>query len=44
MSREMEIVTVDATNVAQYGFFCYKSMPKSPGYQQKLSWLNQRFA
>lgn len=44
MSQAFEIVTVDASNVQQSGFFCYKSKPKSPGYQRKLSWLHQRFA
>jgi ribosomal protein S18 acetylase RimI-like enzyme len=39
----VKIVTVDATNVAQYGFFCYKSKPKSEGYRRKLDWLEQRF-
>ncbi len=40
----VRIVTVDATNVAQYGFFCYKSKPKSEGYRRKLDWLEQRFS
>jgi L-amino acid N-acyltransferase YncA len=40
----VRIVTVDATNVAQYGFFCYKSKPKSEGYRRKLAWLEQRFS
>jgi ribosomal protein S18 acetylase RimI-like enzyme len=44
MSEEVKIVTVDETNVDEYGFFCYKSKPKSAGYQQKLAWLRQRFA
>jgi ribosomal protein S18 acetylase RimI-like enzyme len=44
MSEEVRIVTVDGTNVAEEGFFCYKSKPKSAGYQNKLSWLEQRFA
>jgi ribosomal protein S18 acetylase RimI-like enzyme len=39
----VRIVTVDATNVTQYGFFCYKSKPKSEGYRRKLDWLEQRF-
>jgi hypothetical protein len=37
------IVTVDATNIAQHGFFCCKSKPKSEGYGRKLTWLEQRF-
>lgn len=44
MSEHVEIVTVDAANVEQYGFFCYKSKPKSAGYQQKLGWLKERLA
>ena len=44
MDNRVEIVTVDSTNVAEQGFFCYKSKPKSGGYQKKLSWLKQRFA
>jgi len=44
MSDEFKIVSVDADNVDAEGFFCYKSKPKSVGYQQKLSWLKQRFA
>jgi hypothetical protein len=44
MGEQVEITTVDATNVDEYGFFCYKSKPKSAGYQQKLAWLRERFA
>jgi GNAT superfamily N-acetyltransferase len=44
MSNDVEIVTVDATNVCQRGFFCYKSKPKSEGYRRKLNWLEQRFS
>lgn len=44
MSEHIEIVSVDAASVEEYGFFCYKSKPKSVGYQQKLDWLRQRFA
>lgn len=44
MGQNVEIIAVDATNVAQYGFFCYKSKPKSVGYQKKLNWLKQRLA
>ena len=40
----IEIVTVDGANVAERGFFCYKSKPKSAGYRNKLGWLEQRFA
>lgn len=44
MDGQVEIVTVDDTNVTSYGFFCYKSKPKSKGYQQKLNWLKARFS
>lgn len=43
MSDQVEIVSVDATNVDEQGFFCYKSKPKSAGYQHKLDWLKRRF-
>ncbi len=39
----MEIITVDGSNVGEYGFFCYKSKPKAEGYRRKLAWLEQRF-
>lgn len=41
---EVRIVTVDATNVAQEKFFCYKSKKKAEGYRLKLAWLEGRFA
>src|SRR4030067_140114 len=44
MSQDFEIITVDASNLAQRGFFCYMSKPKSPGYRQKRLWLQARFA
>lgn len=44
MSQDFEIITVDAHNVDQRGFFCYMSKPKSPGYRQKRNWLEARFA
>lgn len=44
MSEDVEIIDVDETNVAQRGFFCFRSKRKSPGYQQKLGWLQQRLA
>ncbi len=40
----VQILTVDASNVGQHGFFCYKSKPKAEGYGRKLAWLEQRFA
>lgn len=44
MAESIHVVTVGASNVDEHGFFCYKSKPKSPGYRQKLEWLQQRFA
>jgi ribosomal protein S18 acetylase RimI-like enzyme len=44
MTDEVKMVTVDAANVAEHGFFCFKSKPKSDGYRRKLAWLEQRFA
>jgi len=44
MAAQVEIVTVDAANVGQRGFFCYKSKPKAVGYRRKLDWLQSRFA
>jgi len=44
MNSDVDIVTVDASNVDQYGFFCYKSKPKTAGYRQKREWLEERFA
>ena len=38
------IVTVDDTNFEEHGFFCYKSKPKSEGYQKKLRWMEQATA
>jgi GNAT superfamily N-acetyltransferase len=40
---EAKIITVDADNVEKERFFCYKSKPKTPGYQKKLTWLKARF-
>jgi L-amino acid N-acyltransferase YncA len=36
---ENMIHTIDASNVDRYGFFCYKSKPKTLGYRQKREWL-----
>ena len=43
MPDNFEIISVDASNVDQHGFFCYMSKPKTPGYQQKLEWVKARF-
>jgi hypothetical protein len=39
---EYKIVTVDAGNVEEYGFFCVKNK-KHRGYVAKLPWLMKRF-
>ncbi len=44
MNAGFEIVIVDASNVDQLGFFCYKSKPKTEGYRRKRDWLEQRFS
>jgi GNAT superfamily N-acetyltransferase len=44
MKEEVEILAVDAENIERLGFFCYKSKPKTPGYEKKLAWLSQRFS
>jgi hypothetical protein len=38
----MEIIlhAIDASNADRYGFFCYKSKPKTAGYRQKREWLD----
>lgn len=41
--KETKIVNVTADNVEKERFFCYKSKPKTPGYQKKLAWLKARF-
>jgi len=37
------IVTVDTSNIDDFGFFCVKNK-KHPGYRTKHSWLKKRFA
>jgi ribosomal protein S18 acetylase RimI-like enzyme len=44
MSADVEIISVDAVNVADHGFFCFKSKRKSEGYRRKLEWLTQRLS
>jgi len=44
MNDAFEMISVDASNVDQQGFFCYMSKRKSPGYRQKRQWLEARFA
>lgn len=33
------IRTIDPSNLDRYGFFCYKSKPKTEGFRQKRQWL-----
>ena len=40
----LNLTEATADNVAEQGFFCYMSKPKSAGYQRKLNWLKARFA
>ena len=42
MDLDVRIVNVDGFNFETEGFFCYKSKPKSEGYQRKLTWLKDR--
>jgi GNAT superfamily N-acetyltransferase len=44
MDNGVEIITVDAGNVAKQGFFCYKSKRKTEGFRRKLDWVEQRLA
>jgi hypothetical protein len=37
-----KIISVDSSNVKQFGFFCVKNK-KHPGYVAKMSWLQRRF-
>jgi L-amino acid N-acyltransferase YncA len=41
---EHVIHTIDPSNADRYGFFCYKSKPKTLGYHQKREWLNGCFS
>jgi len=42
--QNFTIQNVTASNVDKSGFFCYMSKPKAPGYQHKLTWLQERLA
>lgn len=41
--QNSEIIDVDASNLEQLGFYCYRSKKSSEGYRSKLHWLKQRF-
>lgn len=36
MNTQTEFVTVDASTIDHYGFFCYKSKPKTSIYNGRL--------
>ncbi|NIM94542.1 MAG: GNAT family N-acetyltransferase [Anaerolineales bacterium] len=42
MVSEVEIQTVNESNLERLGFFCYKSKRKTPGYVKKLDWVRKR--
>lgn len=44
VEQKFEIITVDAGNLDQKGFFCYMSKRKAPGYTHKRDWLAARLA
>ena len=41
---DTNIRTIDPSNVDRYGFFCYKSKPKTQGFSQKREWLGNCLA
>ncbi|MGD8456359.1 MAG: GNAT family N-acetyltransferase [Anaerolineales bacterium] len=43
MTNDHRIVTVTEDNLEEEGFFCFKSKPKSEGFQKKQAWLRNRF-
>jgi ribosomal protein S18 acetylase RimI-like enzyme len=40
----MALIDVNASNVAQTGFFCYISKRKTEGFRRKLAWVQARLA
>ncbi len=44
MGESTRIVTVDASNLDEHGFFCFKSRRGSEGYVNKQKWLLDRFS
>ena len=44
MTLSAELITVDATNLEEHGFFCYKSKPRSEGHRKKLMWVRDRLS
>jgi len=43
-TSDVQLVNVTAENVEETGFFCFMSKKKSQGYQNKLTWLRNRFS
>ena len=43
MGTPVEIVSVDAANLEDRGFFCRKSKMKTEGNRRKLAWAADRF-
>ena len=43
MSDDYLIRSINSENIKNYDILCLKSKQKTPGYQQKLEWLEQRF-
>jgi len=44
MAGDIQIVTINAHNVDEQGFFCYKSKRKTEGYRRKLAWVKEQLA
>jgi GNAT superfamily N-acetyltransferase len=44
MKSNVEIISVNDSNLERVGFFCYKSKRKTEGYAKKLSWVRKRLA
>jgi GNAT superfamily N-acetyltransferase len=44
VEKKIQIIDVNAQNVAVTGFFCYMSKRKTEGFRRKLKWLKDRFA
>ncbi len=44
MAENTHVITVDAENVDEQGFFCYKSKRKTEGYRRKLEWVKEELS
>ena len=40
---EYQIISINETNIEEYGLLCQKSKKKEEGYQKKLEWIRERF-